>query len=392
MSGDLRQGVDLDQVASWVKGALDVSVGPNGISLRRLPLWTKPQIPSVVLDAMVQMTSGVRLHLVTNSSTLTLTVQCGDFAIRGDQLRDPIFLASLDGREVEQPMSTPTRFIVDPTDPSFLDIVSGGAAQISFDKLGHHTKELEIWFPTGSSVEILSCAIDHGAEARPAGPRSRTWIHYGSSISHCREVGSPTSSWTQQCAQRAGVDLVNLGFAGQCHLDQFVARSIRDTPCDLVSLKLGANVVVSASMTARTFSAAVEGFIDTVRDGHPFTPLLLCSPIYSPLLDEHTGPLLPTGPHLYGRVTIDDASRLDLMSLAMAREVLFRIVSRRQSEGDEHIHYLSGTELLSSRDEALLHDGLHPTEQGYALVGNRFFEKCFSPDSTVTRWASATIA
>jgi hypothetical protein len=39
----------------------------------------------------------------------------------------------------------------------------------------------------------------------------------------------------------AGVDLVNLGLAGSALLDPFTARTMRDTPADLVSVKIGIN-------------------------------------------------------------------------------------------------------------------------------------------------------
>lgn len=41
----------------------------------------------------------------------------------------------------------------------------------------------------------------------------------------------------------AGPDLTSLGFGGQCHLDQHVARTKRDLDADLVSLELGIKVV-----------------------------------------------------------------------------------------------------------------------------------------------------
>jgi hypothetical protein len=54
-------------------------------------------------------------------------------------------------------------------------------------------------------------------------------------------------------ARLAGVDLENLAFAGQCKLDQHVARTIRDLPSDAISLKLGINVVNGDTIRERTF-------------------------------------------------------------------------------------------------------------------------------------------
>jgi len=47
------------------------------------------------------------------------------------------------------------------------------------------------------------------------------------------------------------VHLVNLGLAGQCHLDQWVARTMRDLPAAALSLKVGVNVETADSLRLR---------------------------------------------------------------------------------------------------------------------------------------------
>ncbi|GAA1541587.1 hypothetical protein GCM10009678_25120 [Actinomadura kijaniata] len=49
------------------------------------------------------------------------------------------------------------------------------------------------------------------------------------------------------------MELINPGFSGGALLDPFSARAMRDTP-------------------------AVHGFLDTIREGRPTTPLLVVSP------------------------------------------------------------------------------------------------------------------
>src|SRR5690606_19609543 len=116
------------------------------------------------------------------------------------------------------------------------------------------------------------------------------WVHHGSSISHGGNADSPTGTWVAVAARQAGLDLMNLGFSGNAVLDPYVARTIRDQPADLISLKLGINVVNHDSMRRRAFAPAVEGFLDTIRDGHPTTPLVLISPILCPMVEDRPGP------------------------------------------------------------------------------------------------------
>lgn len=43
-------------------------------------------------------------------------------------------------------------------------------------------------------------------------------------------------------------------------------------------------------MRERTFVSAFHGFLDTVRDGHPDTPLAIVTPVICPVAEEHPGP------------------------------------------------------------------------------------------------------
>jgi hypothetical protein len=86
------------------------------------------------------------------------------------------------------------------------------------------------------------------------------------------------------------VELVNLGFSGSALLDPFTARAMRDTPADLISVKIGINVVNADAMRLRAFVPAVHGFLDTIREGHPTTPLLVVSAILCPVQEDTPGP------------------------------------------------------------------------------------------------------
>ena len=100
-------------------------------------------------------------------------------------------------------------------------------------------------------------------------PGRRVWLHHGSSISHGSDAESPTTTWPALAAALGGVELINLGFGGSALLDPFIARTMRDTPADLISVKLGINLVNEDLMRLRAFGPAVHGFLDTIRDGHP---------------------------------------------------------------------------------------------------------------------------
>jgi hypothetical protein len=211
-------------------------------------------------------------------------------------------------------------------------------------------------------------------------------LHHGSSISQGSVAESPSTTWPALAAQRGGVELVNLGLAGSALLDPFTARTMRDTPADLVSVKIGINIVNLDLMRRRAFGPAVHGFLDTIREGHPDAPLLVVSPLLCPIHEETPGP---------GTFDVDGLGSGELrflatgdpadvpagkLTLQVIREELARIVTQR-AEADPAIHYLDGLDLYGAadHDDLPLPDALHPDGETHRLIGRRFADAAFGP-------------
>jgi hypothetical protein len=194
------------------------------------------------------------------------------------------------------------------------------------------------------------------------------------------EADHPTGTWPAVAARSAGVELHSLGLAGQCQLDQFAARTIRDLPADLISLKLGINLVNADSMRERTFVPAVHGLLDTIRDGHPDVPIVVISPIVCPVAEEHPGPTLPTADGRFDVIARPAELMLGALTLSRIRELLEVVVLQRVGAGDTNLHYLHGFELFGPADVGDLPDGLHPNSAGYRRMGERFAAWAFAAD------------
>ena len=192
------------------------------------------------------------------------------------------------------------------------------------------------------------------------------------------EADRPTGVWPAVAARAAGIDLFSLGMTGQCQLDQFAARTIRDLPADLISLKLGINVVNADSMRERTFVPAIHGLLDTIRDGHPRTPILVISPIVCPAAEEHPGPTVPDSDRRFGVIERPAALAFGALTLVRIRELLEFVVASRRNAGDVDLHHLHGFELFGPDDVGDLPDGLHPSAAGYLRMGERFHAAAFS--------------
>jgi lysophospholipase L1-like esterase len=184
-------------------------------------------------------------------------------------------------------------------------------------------------------------------------------------------VQRPTKAWPAIAARRADVAVVNLGVGGNDYLDPFVARAIRDTAADVISLEVGVNIVMQATFTRRTFGPALDGFLDTIREGHAETPLIVMSPIVCPLLEAATGPLgIDDAGNLTAR-QVDEDEGWPLLSLERVRQLIEAVVVRR-SRSDPNLAYVDGLQLFGADGAADLADGIHPTSEGYERLGRRF--------------------
>ncbi len=360
-------------------GAFDFDERPAGVSPRRLPAWTRPQIPQA-LDVMLRMPSGVRMAFATDSRAIRLFVQTTKLATPPQPSRPVVFDLVVDGTPVQSSESDRgNTILLNPKDPTQFELVRGDAYEVVFDNLAGGDKHCELWLPHNAYVEVRALQIDPGASLRAqATPTRYRWIHHGSSISHCMEASQPTGTWPAVAARLAGMHLTSLGFGGQCHLDQFVARTIRDADADIISLKAGINVINMDSMRERVFTPALHGFLDTIREGKPGTPIVVVSPIYCPCAEHKPGPTVPNAQGKFVTVAGHEAIQNGCLTLTRVREILAQAIEARRRAGDANLYYVDGLQLFGSSDAPDLPDDLHPNPAGYARMGQRFAQLVFS--------------
>ena len=373
------RNVPIDSEALRFAGALDLEATPTGFAPRRLPAWTKPQIPDVSLEAVVQMPAGVRLVFTSTTTTLELDVQLTLIRQLPRELKPAPFELVVDG-EVIALIETAVGHVINlgpASDEVTFDL--GEPTTVTFAGLAPRSKRIELWLPPASAVDLRAVRVDDGAtvEATPVGT-ARRWVHYGSSISHCAGALTPTWTWPAMVARTVGLDHTNLGFAGQCMLDPFVARTIRDLDVDIISMKVAVNIIAEDAMRQRPFGPALHGFLDTIREGKPDTPILVVSPIFSPVGEDRPGPLRLDAE---GRtVSVDGPAELRRNSLTVRtmRSAVEAVVKLRRELGDENLHYLSGLELFGADDAGDLPDHVHPNDAGNQRIAERFVRHAFA--------------
>lgn len=361
-------------------GALDYDRRPNGLSPRRLPAWTRPQVPEM-MDVMVRMPSGVRLVFETDATEIGMSFQTTTMGQRSQARRPAVFNLEVDG-ETRRADSLRGNHIWLEATPGKFEMERGEADVVTFDGLGDHVKTVKLWLPHNAFVELRELRLSDGARVDRVESGRPRWLHYGSSISHCMEAVEPAYVWPAVAARAANVELMSFGFAGQCHLDPFVARSIAQADVDIVSIKNGINVINMDSMRERVYVPALHGFLDTIREKQPSLPILLVSPIYCPSAEDHPGPTLPNAAGKFETVRGHDHLRVGCMSLTRVRELMCELVNGRD---DPHLHYVVGLTVFGPDDAQDLPDDLHPNPVGYVRMGERFAPHLIETLATIAK-------
>ncbi len=364
-----------------LRGALDLERTEHGLLPHRLPARARAQFPDPQLAMAESQPSGVRLAFRTRATAVTLKTLPTKRTYAGAPPRpDGVYDLLVDGALTAQAAATGGNTLTIDLSTGTAEHRPGPVATLRFTGLPDREKDVEIWLPHNETTELVALRTDAPVEPLPDRGR-KVWLHHGSSISHGSDAASPTGIWPAHAAALAGVDLINLGFGGSALLDPFTARAIRDTAADLISVKIGINLVNLDLMRLRAFTPAVHGFLDTIRDGHPDTPLLVVSPVLCPIHEDTPGPgafdlaALSTGKLKFQAMGDPADTATGKLTLKVIREELSRIVAQRSAD-DPNLRYLNGLDLYGEQDyaELPLPDELHPDAATHRRIGDRFAE------------------
>lgn len=212
--------------------------------------------------------------------------------------------------------------------------------------------EVEIWLPHLSRTWLGPVTFHGHRVLEPVARTGPRWIAYGSSLTHAMFPDGPSESWTSLVAVRHGWRPRNLGFAGEAYLDPLVARTIRDTPADLITLEIGTNASIRNVFSARSWGSAVCGFVETIRDGHPDTAIAVVTAL----------------PSVEREKVVNTAG----LTLEGIRDLTADAVRVLQGLGDKRLHLVDGLAVLPVADaDGLYADGLHPTPEGEYRLADR---------------------
>ncbi|WGP10538.1 GDSL-type esterase/lipase family protein [Streptomyces sp. SH5] len=382
---DFRGRITTPLTADLLRGALDLErTARGGLLPHRLPTPARARAGGDEQVAQAEsQPSGVRVVFRSRATAVELDVLRTVVGHRGlPPLPNGAYDLYVDGEAAGRASASGGNVLMVDLSDGARELFPGSPGTVSFTGLPAREKTVEIWLPYTETTELLGLRTDAPVEALEPGGRP-VWLHHGSSISQGSSADSSATAWPALAAASGGVELVNASLAGSALLDPFIAGALRDAPADLISVKIGINVVNHDAMGAGDFGPAVHGFLDTVRDGHPTVPLLVVSPILCPAQEDTPGPAAPDVSE--GRVEFTalgdpaDAAHGKL-TLRVVREELARIVAERAAD-DPWLSYLDGLTLYGEADHAELPlpDRLHPDAAAHRRIGERFGAFAFGP-------------
>ncbi len=366
-----------------IRGATAIEAVAGGLAPVRLPSWTRAQQFDDWIERWSAQSLGVSLVALTAASRVEIDLELTRILPAGEAqaLFPASLVAELDGVVVAR-VPVEAGPVVRTLPDRSAELIEGPAVTAELE-LGPSTGEertLRIWLPHNGRSVLRAVRADAPLHPAPEDGKP-VWLHHGSSVSHGLEAVDPLGPWPQQAARALGMELRNLAIAGNAQLDPFVARTIAALPAEVISLKLGVNVVNGDTMRARAFVPALHGFLDLVREGHPRTPLLVLSPIACPAIEEVPGPTAKGADGRYRGTPRHTAPGDGALTLRVVRDLVREVVERRMQD-DPALWYDDGLALFGEADAALLWDGLHPDQEGYDLIAERFVERARSDSPT----------
>ena len=156
---------DLWQGTIAARGALDVDARGDAVSPRRLPAWTRLQVPPL-MDTMVRMPSGVRLRFETESPRIGLSFHATNMVTPPAERRHIGFNLETGGALFDARSTKGNTIVLNRERPGEFTLERGEPDTVSFEGLPSERKVCELWLPQ-KRVRLAGRAADRcGRHAR----------------------------------------------------------------------------------------------------------------------------------------------------------------------------------------------------------------------------------
>jgi hypothetical protein len=206
-------------------------------------------------------------------------------------------------------------------------------------------RDITLNFPLYQSVEQVWVGVRPGSAVEPPHvyATERRVVIYGTSITQGGCASRPGMAYSNILSRRVPLEFINLGFSGNGKGEPEVAMAIREIPRQACLL-----LDYEANCTTGRYCETLEPFIRLYREACAEVPILVVSRI----------------PYAAER------SEKQKNEWNARREWSMSVVARLREEGDRHIRFVDGSQLLGERWDECTVDGVHPNDYGFMRMAD----------------------
>jgi lysophospholipase L1-like esterase len=155
-------------------------------------------------------------------------------------------------------------------------------------------------------------------EPRDEDVPKKTYLAYGSSITHGTALSGAALSYPAHAGWKLGYDVRNLGASGCCLCEKDFADFLAEQPCDLMTLELSVNML-GRGFTADEFRERAEYLVERVADSDPARPVVCITifPHYHDISEAYYVPQVKATSEEYRQVIRDIVANLDRPNLSV---------------------------------------------------------------------------
>ena len=221
------------------------------------------------------------------------------------------------------------------------DITQSQYESVLFDLATDDMRAVTLNLPLYQCVEEILIGLDDEADILPPAPYvdNRPIIVYGTSITQGGCACRPGMAYTNILSRFLNREFLNMGFSGSGKGEPEVARTFALIPnpgCIVLDYE--------PNSTPESLRETLVPFIGILREAFPTVPILVLSAI------RYAGELVDAG--------LCEARNGN-------REFQQQTVETLRQQGDAHLYFHDGSELLGEDFDECTVDGVHPTDLGF---------------------------
>ncbi len=203
-------------------------------------------------------------------------------------------------------------------------------------------KDIIITLPAFAGIRDIKIGLPETAKLGNPTPRTvdKPIVFYGSSITHGACASTPSKSYVNILSTKLDADVINLGFNGSAHGEEYMAEYIADIDMAAFVMDYDHNSDL-AELAANHYK-----FYKIIRDANPDVPIIMVTKSDRWISD----------------------SDIDAQRCAVIKESYDKAVS----EGDKNVYFVNGIYSYGTNQrDWFMADGCHPNDLGmYYMAAN----------------------